>query len=91
MPAHRAAEDARERALVAGIHVLLALNEDVDGTGTRACPSPAMLSAASLVNPTCGDKPDHDGFSSAPFARRTPRRHEPLVVALGALRVSHGE
>jgi hypothetical protein len=31
MPAHRAAEDARERALVAGIHVFCGAHEDVDG------------------------------------------------------------
>jgi hypothetical protein len=31
MPAHRAAEDARERALVAGIHVCCGAHEDVDG------------------------------------------------------------
>jgi hypothetical protein len=33
MPAHSAAEDARERAYVAGIHVLFSLRvKDVDGT-----------------------------------------------------------
>jgi len=47
-------------ALGAGIHVFIGLNEDVDGTGTRACPSSAMSNAASRVNPTCGDKPGHD-------------------------------
>src|SRR5262244_1704649 len=36
--------------------------KDVDGMGTRACPSSALLSAASRVNPTCGDKPGHDGL-----------------------------
>jgi hypothetical protein len=29
-------------ALVAGIHVFCGLNEDVDGTGNRACPSSAL-------------------------------------------------
>ena len=29
----------------------LACDKDVDGTGTRACPSSAVLSAASRVNP----------------------------------------
>src|SRR5215470_13023725 len=47
-------------ALGAGIHVFCASSEDVDGTGTRACPSSEILSAASRVNPTCGDKPGHD-------------------------------
>jgi len=43
MPAHSASEDARERAYVAGIHVFPAQKEDVDGTGTRACPSSALF------------------------------------------------
>ena len=40
MPAHSASEDARKRAYGAGIHVFCARSEDVDGIGTRACPSP---------------------------------------------------
>src|SRR6266516_4537056 len=34
----------------------------MDCTGTRACPSSAILSAASRVNPTCGVKPGNDGL-----------------------------
>src|ERR1700742_4379423 len=60
MPAHSASEDARERAYSAGIHVFCASGEDADGTANRACPSCALSSAASRVNPTCGDKPGHD-------------------------------
>jgi hypothetical protein len=37
MPVHSASEDARERAYVAGIHVLCSSSEDVDG---RAKPRP---------------------------------------------------
>jgi hypothetical protein len=32
----------------------------VDGTGSRACTTSALFSAASRVTPTCGDKPGHD-------------------------------
>src|SRR5262249_49773158 len=52
-------------ALVAGIHVFCGPNEDLDGTATRACPSCATLSAASRVNPTCGDKPGHDASTGS--------------------------
>src|SRR5713226_1574572 len=48
--------------LVPGIHVFLCCGStDVDGIGPRACPRSALLSAASRVNPTCGDEPGHDG------------------------------
>jgi hypothetical protein len=33
----------------------------MDCTATRACPSCALLCAASRVNPTCGVKPGNDG------------------------------
>src|SRR6266576_7281240 len=42
---------------------LSSCNKDVDGSGTRACPSSALLTAASRINPTCGDKPRHDGVA----------------------------
>src|SRR5262249_9540977 len=45
------------------IHVFLAARQqrkDVDGTGSRACPTSAPSSAASRINPTCGVEPGHD-------------------------------
>src|SRR5262245_9802667 len=38
--------------------------QDVDGTGTRARPSSEVMSGASRVDPTCADKPGHDGGES---------------------------
>src|SRR5262249_39515099 len=37
-----------------------AAKRGVDGIGTRACPSSALLRVASRVDPTCDDKPGHD-------------------------------
>src|SRR5262249_27803613 len=71
--------------LVPGIHVLLSsVTKDVDGSGTGACPSFAVLTAASRVNPTCGAKPGHDEFGTSPAMRAwmTP----PLINRALALR-----
>src|SRR5262249_25485131 len=37
----------------------------MDCTATRACPSCALLCAASRVNPTCGVKPGNEDLNSA--------------------------
>jgi hypothetical protein len=82
----RRAMDARERAYDPRIDRLRKnfLRNAMDCTATRACPSCAVLCAASRVNPTCGVKPGNDGvdgrahnltqcgFSSARFARVRP-------------------
>ena len=49
----------------------------MDCTGTRGCPSSALLRAASRVNPTCGVKPGNDGGSSHYLARRYKLYAEP--------------
>src|SRR2546422_9244072 len=50
------------RGLDPRIHLLRksSLQRLMDCTATRACPSCAVLSAASRVNPTCGVKPGND-------------------------------
>src|SRR5260221_14743731 len=56
--------------LTRGIHLprKTFLRSSMDCTATRACPSCAVLSAASRVNPTCGVKPGKttDGRRRAP-------------------------
>src|SRR5262249_12895100 len=51
-----------------------AFAKKMDCTATRACPSGAVLCAASRVNPTCGVKPGNDGSeieaSGKCFSRR---------------------
>jgi hypothetical protein len=49
----------------------------MDCTGTRACPSSALLRAASRVNPTCGVKPGNDGGEDVVGILR-PFEREPL-------------
>jgi hypothetical protein len=53
--------------LVPAIHVLSRCDavEDVDAIRTRACPSSAILSGESRVNPTFADKRGHDGAATA--------------------------
>jgi hypothetical protein len=47
-------------ALVAGIHVLLDVSEDVDGTANRTRPI-CVSTLPEVGKPTSGDKPGHDG------------------------------
>src|SRR5262249_47391801 len=52
-----------------------AFAKKMDCTATRACPSCAVLCAASRVNPTCGVKPGKDGSgieTSGTCSRRPP-------------------
>jgi len=49
----QAGADCVNLSALPGIHGFLVVQQDVDGTATRACPSCAYLSAASRVNPTC--------------------------------------
>ena len=51
----------------------------MDCIGTRACPSSALLRAASRVNPTCGVKPGNDGGETVAAILR-PFEREPLLV-----------
>ena len=54
------------------------------GIGSRACPSSALSSAASRVNPTCGDKPGHDvSLCCEPISsrRRTGRSDCRICIA----------
>src|SRR5215510_15815035 len=46
----------------------------MDCTATRACPSCAVLCAASRVNPTCGVKPGNDDLNLAPPPARGRRQ-----------------
>src|SRR5262245_4431565 len=62
----------------------LCLRQDVDGTATRACPSCAYVSAASRVNPTCGDKPGHDEDGSESKSSETPSPHQPSSTKIAA-------
>jgi hypothetical protein len=55
-------------ALVAGIHVFLfdlSAKENVDGTATRGLPELRVERVASRINPTCADKPGHDGLGGS--------------------------
>src|SRR6266545_188648 len=54
--------------------------KDVDGIGTRACPSSALLSAAGRVYPTFGDKPGRDDVDKS-RSRTTPRINHAIAVA----------
>jgi hypothetical protein len=74
--------------LVPGIHVLAVAHgfEDVDGIGTRACPSSAVLSAASRVDPTCGDKPGHDGAEESSHRRGNRARERGQGTAKDEIR-----
>src|SRR6516162_9757516 len=65
-------EDARERAYDPRIHLLCkkVFTKWMDCTATRACPSCAVLCAASRVNPTCGVKPGNDDLDLAPIRFR---------------------
>src|SRR6266542_2580820 len=69
MRGHSASEDARERAYDPRIHPLRkkSLQKSMDCTATRACPSCAVLCAASRVNPTCGVKPGNDAPKVTPI------------------------
>jgi len=64
------------RELGSRIHALnqLPSKKDVNGIGTRTCPSSALL-RASRVNATCADEPGHDdrpffGCLGLPAVRR---------------------
>src|SRR5215831_11270948 len=55
----------------AGIHVFLCYGkQDVDGIATRPARVAFVLSAASRVYPTCGDKPGHDEEGFEPSVQR---------------------
>jgi hypothetical protein len=61
---------------------LLCLKRRCGWHRNSACPSSALLSAASRVNPTCGDKPGHDAMTvdvTTPRHARAsaPRRQAP--------------
>src|SRR5256886_12097062 len=43
----------------------------MDCTATRACPSCAVLCAASRENPTCAVKPGNDGWVALVYSART--------------------
>src|SRR5262249_44057675 len=60
---------------------------DVDANGTRACPSSARLkSAASRVNPTCGDEPGTTGGSAVMSSSANPQtKPRPLADLSGAI------
>src|SRR5262249_61299373 len=60
---------------------------DVDANGTRACPSSARLkSAASRVNPTCGDEPGTTGGSAVMSSSANPQtKPRPLADLSGTI------
>src|SRR6516164_6535976 len=72
MRGQKRVEDARERAYDPRIHLLCkkVFTKWMDCTATRACPSCAVLCAASRVNPTCGVKPGNDDLDLAPIRFR---------------------
>ena len=56
--------------LVPGIHVFVTRKkQDVDGIGSRACPTSVQRCAASRIYPTCGAKPGHDGGEAGPYGK----------------------
>ena|SRR5947209_13394022 len=85
MRGQKRVEDARERAYDPRIHLLCkkVFTKCMDCTVTRACPSCAVVCAASRVNPTCGVKPGNDDLDLAPmrfrggdnYADRATRSH----------------
>src|SRR6516165_11942870 len=67
--------------------LLCSSKQDVDGTATRACPSCAYLSAASRVNPTCGDKPGHDDLGK--LRQTQPSRQARSIHRFGRAQLLH--
>src|SRR5262249_11630488 len=58
---------------------------DVDANGTRACPSSARLkSAASRVDPTCGDEPGTTGGSAVMSSSANPQTKPRPLADLSA-------
>src|SRR5438046_7993130 len=56
-------------------HPRLPCCKDVDGIGTRACPSSVDLNVTSRVNATCGDKSGQDEKKSDQVRGRLFRDH----------------
>src|SRR5215471_20423889 len=79
MRGQKSVEDARKRAYDPRIHPVSqkVLRRLMDCTATRACPSCAVLCAASRVNPTCGVKPGNDDVcASIPLRQPESQEHD---------------